>query len=119
MNKLQKTIEIEKNGRYKYIGFLLKSETIFGGTGEFEYSINGEKTELKEAKKLGEQYLFFKDEKNDFFFVMNTNLKDANLSLPFGTFQKNMSSFNSTFDVKVESIENVKTFDIFTNAINI
>lgn len=102
MDKLKNLKEITEKGRYKYRGFLIKSDTIFGGTGEHEYNEETkEKVELMEAKELGKQYMFFMNQEGDFFFLMNVDIKGAKVSKPFGEFQKFVGDFNRTFDISI------------------
>jgi len=104
MKDLKDIKQLTTNCRLKYVGFLLLSETVFGGNGIFErVSENSEETiEIQEAKELGKQYLFFKDTKGNFFWILNLDLDGANLDTPFGTFQRNVGAFNSNFDIAIE-----------------
>lgn len=105
MDKLKNIKEITKDGSYKYRGFLLKKDAVFGGIGEFEKveENSNEKVEIEEIKEIGEQYSFFNDKNNDFFFIINTKINGVTFNVPLGEFQKKSGSFNASHNITIEN----------------
>jgi len=86
MNKDAITLpELTKNGKYKYVGFLLKDEN----------TVNGQ------DKELGTALVCFKDvETGEIFFIYNHNISGADAQNPYGVFTGSIGNWNSMFNIE-------------------
>ena len=75
---------LTKDGKYKYVGFILRDENAVDG----------------QDKDLGTALVCFKDVKtNEIFFIFNHNISGADAQNPYGVFTGSIGNWNSMFDI--------------------
>lgn len=96
MKNLESVIKLEQNGKYKYVGFMLLTDPDVA----------------EEKAVLGTQLLFFKSLYNDeFYFLENYNIVDVSTERPYGIFQELIGTFNSNYDIIIDSNKKYKIWD--------
>ena len=102
MKNLESVIKVQISGKYKYVGFMLLTEPDFA----------------EENNIIGTQLLFFKlisidgtnlELQNEFYFIVNTDIKDSSYEKPYGMFQSAIGTFNSNYDIDIEVDNNLNS----------